>query len=487
MRLRRRYLLAAALLGVAVAVLPAIASSETTPVEAVNEGGGVYGETHRWSPSQETVIAGNAVTFRNMTAVRHGVNWINPPAKPVCDNTVPVGTTEAAAGTNWSGTCTFAQAGTYTFYCTVHGAAMSGTITVTNGKPTVTTGAATPVTEHEATLKGTVNPNGKATKYFFKWGTTGSYGQETSMQSAGEGTAGVPVSATLKGLASGTTYHFRLIAENEKGSAEGADETFTTTSPPPPPGPPTATTGEATSVSDTEETLKGMVNPDGEATKYVFDYGTDTGYGQHSTELTLAASDHTSHPVSATLTGLAPGTTYHFRLVAKNAKGPAEGADGVFKTLSPPPFEPSPRHEEPPSSPPATISSASPSPEPKPVPLVPALVEGSLKLSSPRRGSSVRGSVEVAKSAAGERLEVDLLANSASLAKVRHKRSASTVVGRLVRASVPAGKVFFSISLNARAKSALHRHHKLALTVQIVLTPVAGASVSVTRSVVLRG
>jgi hypothetical protein len=96
----------------------------------------------------------------------------------------------------------------------------------------------------------------------------------------------------------------------------------------------------------------------------------------------------------------------------------------------------------------------------------------------------VGGSVEVSQSGAGGRLEVDLIANSASLAKVRHKKPPA-VVGRLVRTSLSAGKVSFSVSLNAKAKSALRRHHKLALSVQIVLTPLHGAAVTITRSIVL--
>lgn len=97
----------------------------------------------------------------------------------------------------------------------------------------------------------------------------------------------------------------------------------------------------------------------------------------------------------------------------------------------------------------------------------------------------MRGSIEISKSGTGGRLEIDLISNSASLAKVRHKKLTLTVVGRLVRSSLYAGKVSFSVSLNAKAKRALSRHHKLALSVQIVLTPLHGAAVTITKSVVL--
>src|SRR6185312_7568487 len=108
-------------------------------------------------------------------------------------------------------------------------------------------------------LHGTVNPEGHDTTYFFKYGLTTSYestptpSQKVVSLSAAEG-----VSASLSGLAPGTTYHFQLVAENSSGTVHGADETFTTASPP---GAPTATTGIATSVGETTATLNGTVNP----------------------------------------------------------------------------------------------------------------------------------------------------------------------------------------------------------------------------------
>jgi len=80
---------------------------------------------------------------------------------------------------------------------------------------------------------------------------------------------------------------------------------------------------------------------------------------------------------------------------------------------------------------------------------------------------------------------VDLLAKRASLAKARH--SGSVRVGRLVRASVSAGKVSFSVALTAAGKRTLARKRRLALTVKITLTPLRrGTTVSITRSVTLR-
>jgi hypothetical protein len=107
-----------------------------------------------------------------------------------------------------------------------------------------------------------------------------------------------------------------------------------------------------------------------------------------------------------------------------------------------------------------------------------------LKLAASQHGSTVRGSIKVSQAGTGGRLEVGLFAAGASLAKTGH--SAQVRVGRLVHSSLQAGSVSFSVPLSAKAKAALRHHHKLALTVKITLTPVHGASVTVTRAVVVR-
>lgn len=96
--------------------------------------------------------------------------------------------------------------------------------------PTVITGSATSITANSATLNGSVNPNGLATTYYFQWGTTTSYGNNTPTQSVGSGTAAQNVSALISGsgLNPGTTYHYRLVASSSAGTAYGGDQTVTT-------------------------------------------------------------------------------------------------------------------------------------------------------------------------------------------------------------------------------------------------------------------
>jgi hypothetical protein len=107
-----------------------------------------------------------------------------------------------------------------------------------------------------------------------------------------------------------------------------------------------------------------------------------------------------------------------------------------------------------------------------------------LALANAQHGDAVHGTVQIPAADGGARLEVELLAQGASLAKV--KRPGSSRVGRLVRPSAPAGTASFTVSLDAAGKRALRHHHKLALTVKIVLTPKQGAAMTLTRSLVLR-
>jgi hypothetical protein len=99
---------------------------------------------------------------------------------------------------------------------------------------------------------------------------------------------------------------------------------------------PTASTGPASSVSDTAEKLTGMINPNGNQTGYVFQYGLTTAYG-------LGSASHSAgggtKPVkaAATISGLTPGTVYHYRIAALNKAGGAEGSDRTFTTSGHPP------------------------------------------------------------------------------------------------------------------------------------------------------
>jgi hypothetical protein len=106
-----------------------------------------------------------------------------------------------------------------------------------------------------------------------------------------------------------------------------------------------------------------------------------------------------------------------------------------------------------------------------------------LELTVNQHGSTVHGSIKVSEAGSGGQLEVGLFATGASPAKAGH--AAQVRVGRLVRSSLKAGNVSFSVPLNAKGKVALRRHRRLTLTAKITLTPLYGAAVTITRGVVL--
>jgi len=86
------------------------------------------------------------------------------------------------------------------------------------------------VGHYEANLRGTVDPNGSAATYRFEWGLTSSYGNVAPVpdQSVGSGQAPVRVNRLITGLKPSTTYHYRIVAENQEGKNATADQTFKT-------------------------------------------------------------------------------------------------------------------------------------------------------------------------------------------------------------------------------------------------------------------
>ena len=193
--------------------------------------------------------------------------------------------------------------------------------------PAVTTGIATSIASHSATLRGTVDPNGCNTTVHFQYGTTTNYGSVTANHNY-NGNTTQNVSGNISGLAASTTYHFRTVATNNAGTRYGSDRTFTTLSAT---GRPVVATNPATNVTSSSAILNGTVNPHGLTTSVHFQYGITTSYGSTTASQTYTGS--TIQTVSRNIHGLHPNRTYHFRLVGTNDGGTSFGNDRTFTTL----------------------------------------------------------------------------------------------------------------------------------------------------------
>jgi phosphodiesterase/alkaline phosphatase D-like protein len=202
--------------------------------------------------------------------------------------------------------------------------------------PSVDASSSSGVGSTAATLSARINPNQAATVFRFEYGLSTAYESRSPVsESIGEDGEDHSVSARITGLEPGATYHFRVVAININGVTAGPDQTFDTEDLP-------AVEGSAASaITASSATLGARIQPGFSPTSYHFEYGASPAYGAASPQTALPAADDSFHPVSAGLAGLAPGTTYHFRIVATNAVGTTAGPDQVFTTaaaaVTPPP------------------------------------------------------------------------------------------------------------------------------------------------------
>ena len=101
------------------------------------------------------------------------------------------------------------------------------------------------------------------------------------------------------------------------------------------PNPPHATTGSASAIGTDHATVSATVNPNGPATDVYVEYGLTGAYGSQTAKQSLPAGN-TDQPLSFSLTGLSPATTYHYQVVATHADGgTGYGGDSTFTTAKP--------------------------------------------------------------------------------------------------------------------------------------------------------
>lgn len=210
------------------------------------------------------------------------------------------------------------------------------------------------VKDASAVMFAELNPENADTEYFFEYAAGEALAACPGAGASCPGvarTAGahsavygrIPTTMEASGLQPDTSYHYRLVANNEHvvggevqgGEARGAEGTFTTA-----PAPvPSTETGAASAVSATGATVTGMVNPDGLPATYAFELGVYEGASTQYGVVFSGAAGTSIIPMKETLalTGLQPGTTYAYRIAlssgyVRNELHTLRGAPATFTT-----------------------------------------------------------------------------------------------------------------------------------------------------------
>lgn len=194
-----------------------------------------------------------------------------------------------------------------------------------------------PIGHTSATLNGSVTPNdSEVTECFFEYGTSPSNLTSQAPCSAlpGAGSEPVLVHATISGLPESTAYYYKLVARNAYGVERGNRGNLETQ-----PSEAKVTIDPAREVTHTTALLYGHLTPNSEPVEECY-----FQWGIHSVEENRAPCEQTElgsgeapEAVSARLTGLVEGQTYHFHLVVKNVRGMSISDFTGFTTL---PFTP---------------------------------------------------------------------------------------------------------------------------------------------------
>jgi hypothetical protein len=210
---------------------------------------------------------------------------------------------------------------------------------------------AKPVAARTATLNGVLNPDhageGGTYEFVYKQSEGECTGEEKVVSGTATGAKSEPVTAPVGELLPKMPYTFCLRAKNEAGEeALSVPVTFTTLA-----APPTIAGETVSGVEASAATLEAGIVPEGAGTTYHFVYVEAAKYrpscaecedepangyalGASTPQSASIGADDTEHAADAKVTGLASGTTYHYRVVATNAESPAGGTVGPDKTFT---------------------------------------------------------------------------------------------------------------------------------------------------------
>jgi uncharacterized protein (TIGR02145 family) len=191
--------------------------------------------------------------------------------------------------------------------------------------PTLSTITYSNITQTTATSGGNITSNGgeTITASGVCWGTSTnpvSTGNHTT-----DGSSTGSYTSSITGMTANTHYYVRAYATNSAGTGYGNEINFFTL-----PDAPTVTSVAASSVTSYSAILHGTVNANSASSVVSFEHGTSTTYSLSTVASESPVTGTSNTSVSASISGLSPGTTYHYRVKAVNAGGTSYGSDMTF-------------------------------------------------------------------------------------------------------------------------------------------------------------
>jgi uncharacterized protein (TIGR02145 family) len=304
-----------------------ISSCEDKPVVPVLSTTSVSGIT------TTTATSGGSITSDGgATVISEGVCW-NTSADPTIDNNK---TTENSGAVTFTGNITQLSPNTK-YYVRAFATNSAGTgygnsvsFSTLGNKPSSNNLSASNITINTAILNGTVNPNFLSTTVTFEYGISSSYGSSfAALQSPIASDADGNVSLALSALNPGTTYHFRIKAENSLGVSFSDDMTFTTLG-----LKPTIFSVTFPEITTNKVVLKGIINPNYLSSAIAIEYGLTNSYGSSVSPSQSPLTGSTTIDVITSITGLTPGTKYFFRIKAVNELGTTYSEESSCTTFS---------------------------------------------------------------------------------------------------------------------------------------------------------
>lgn len=166
------------------------------------------------------------------------------------------------------------------------------------------------VVNNTATLYGSINPNGVATKAYFEFGNSPFLGTIYNLTDSVRGINNQSVSITTSALTPGT-YFYRLHGASRGGDSIGNIQQFSINIP-------TLLTGDAIINSNKQVKLNGAVNPNGSSVNITFEYGTTTAFGN---SINVAGNPHTgtSNIAVSAITPILSDGIYYYRIKVSGA------------------------------------------------------------------------------------------------------------------------------------------------------------------------